>query len=470
MDSFMSFNLFKLQLSLLLGLSLLACEKPTTAPESAPEASKPALQEIQLSPQALKNSHLSIRTAGPLVLQQIRDFPGKIAMDQHRVQTVSSKLSGVAQLTHTHVGERVTKGELLAVIESRELADLRLEYIQRGKEREQAQRLLQREETLNRRIQTLIKALRQGSSPKSIHQQVLGLQIGNSKSQLLSHYSRLNLADQTYQREKSLAESQLATNQELQNARQELDTAKAQYLGALEEITWQRESLLIEQRQSLNMTESALSASKAKLQTFGPAGLQSLSQTHLTRFEIRAPLSGIVVEKQVMEGQGVQPDTPLFVVADLSEVWAEVQVYESELDNIHLGQSVMVRAEGLKQSSPGKISHVKPLVDEISRAAEAHAHIANPGLIWRPGMYVTVSVTEGQYKVPVAVDKLAIQQWQGKPVIFVKKGEHFQLRPVETGRSDSESIEIRKGLRAGESYVSKNSFVVKSIFMTTGEE
>jgi len=475
MEFYMFFRLYFASF-LCLTLSLLSCEKPPETAKTAPSAPPKQAQAQSQTPtqtltaKAIQNSQLEIRTAGPRTLQQVKDFPGKIALDQHRVRSVSSKVAGVAAHCDKHIGERVQAGEILAVIESRELADLRLEYLQRSQERELAQKQLQREDSLSQRIQSLIRALRQGQSPEKVHQQVLSLQIGSSKSQLLSFYSRLKLAHQSYTREKDLIASQLATSQEFEAARQELESARAMYLGALEEITWQRENVLLEQRKNLSLADSALNSSKAKLLTFGPAGLQSLSPSQLTRFEIRSPISGVVVEKPINQGQGVMPESPLYTIADLSEIWAEVQIYESELDHVRLGQRVVVRAEGLKQSSSGQITHVKPLVNETSRSAEAHAHLANPGLIWRPGMYVTVAVTEGVFPVPVAVQRIAVQQFEGKPVIFVKQGNTFQMRPVQLGRQDREWVEIRTGLKPGENYVSKNSFVIKSVFLTAGEE
>ncbi|PIQ25838.1 hypothetical protein COW36_22110 [bacterium (Candidatus Blackallbacteria) CG17_big_fil_post_rev_8_21_14_2_50_48_46] len=460
--------------TLLLACSLLvlsACpqEKPKAEEQTAPPQ-KTQGQELKLSAQAIANAKLELLQAGPKTLRQIRDFPGKIALDEHRVQAISSRVSGVAELTDKHIGQRIRQGDLLAVIESRELADLRLDYLNQQKQTEQAKKLLQREENLGKRIQQLIQALRKGGQPESIHQAVLGLQIGSSKSQLLTHYSRLRLAQTSFERENKLAQDQLSTSQELQQARQELEAAKAQYIGALEDLTWQRENTLLEHRQTLRLAQSALESAQAKLQTFGPGGLTHLSPNQMTRYEIRSPLSGVVVEKNVTEGQGVMPDAPLYKVADLSEVWAEIQIYESELDHIRLGQQVMVRADGLKQSAPGQITHVKPLVDEVSRSAEAHAHIANPGLIWRPGMYVTIQVTEGTWQVPLAVKRQALQQLEGKTVIFIKQGERFLPREIKTGREDGQSIEILAGLKAGDIYVGKNSFVLKSALLTAQEE
>lgn len=448
-------------------LALLAACSPAKEAEKEVPASP---QRLEFSEQAIVNAQLEMLQAGPRTLRRIRDFPGKIALDEHRVQAVSSRVAGVAQLTDKHVGQRIQRGELLAVIESRELADLRLEYLQQRKQRDQARLLLQREEALGRRIQQLILALRQGGAPDQIHQQVLGLQIGSSKSQLLTYYSRLRLAQQSFERENRLSLQHLTTSQELAQARQELEAARAQYAGALEDLSWQRETILLEHRQKLMLAQTALESVQAKLLTFGPGVLSELQPERMTRFEIRSPLSGVVVEKQVTEGQGVVPDLPLYRVADLSEVWAELQVYESELEHIQLGQSVMVRADGLHQSAYGQITHFKPLVDEISRVAEAHAHIANPGLIWRPGMYVTVEVTEGTWLVPVAIRRESLQQLDGQTVVFVRKDKIFEPRPVQIGRSDKQWVEIRQGLKAGETYVARNSFVLKSALLGSREE
>jgi len=461
-------------LLLLLSLSLSACQPPaekTTAASGTPSAQSSNSETIlPLSEAAIANAALAWQVSGPQKISQSRDFPGRIALDEHRVQAVAAKVSGQARQLEKHLGQLVRTGEVLAIIESRELADLRLEYRQQQKALQLAQKQLERENALSARIQQLITRLQSGGEPGEIHQAVLNLQIGQHKARLISDYARLKLARQHLAREETLLQDQLSTRQTLQSLQEALASAQAAYSGGLEEVIWERESLLLTQRQQVQQLQQALETHSAQLRSLGvDPGLQ-LPPEQLAKLVLRAPQNGMVVEKPVTEGQGVSADQTLYVLADLSQVWAEVQIYESDLNAVRLGQTVEVVAADLDLKASSHISHVKPLVDKVSRAAEAHAYLDNPQHQWRPGMYVSIRVHEGEVLVPVAVKRTALQTIEGAAHVFIQTPQGFALRRVETGREDGSWVEIRQGLKAGESYVHQNSFTLKSALLSQEEE
>lgn len=439
-----------------------------------PNSSPPAQSQtatITLTPEAVKHSQLEILTAGPQVLNRTLELPGQIALNQHKVQAVVTKLPGVVIQTHHHVGEKVRQGEVMAVIESRELADLKLAYLNSRKAAQQAEQILQRETHLSQNIQQMISRLRQGGDPGVLLNELQSLQIGEAKARLMTDLGNLRLAYSTWQRENKLSQQQLASEQDVQQALRDYENAKVRYLAGFEEITWQREQLLLNAQQTHVLARTEMESAAAKLQVFGLSAAQ-ISQTQATglpRYEIRAPLSGTIVERPITEGQGVLAENTLFVVADLSEVWAEIQVYEKDLNTIKLGLPVQVKAPDLAQSMAGSIRHIKPLVDGTTRAAEAHAHLPNPQGIWRPGMYVTVAVSTDKRRVPLAVHQSAIQTLNGQEVVFSRHGNRFDLHPVTLGERDGTWVEVRAGLVPGEHYVGTNSFVVKSEFAKQSE-
>lgn len=448
----------------LLGLS--ACAPPAeenTAGEVTPAAQSAVLT---LSEAAIAHAGLAWQVAGPQKIRQSRDFPGRIALDEHRVQAVAAKVSGQARQLDKHLGQLVRAGEVLGVIESQELAELRLNYRQQQSALRLAEQQLARENALSSRIHQLVSQLERGGDPGSIHQAVLQLQIGDSKARLLSEYARLRLARQNRDREAALLKEQLSTSQTLQALQQELASAQAAYSGSLEAIRWERESLLLSQRQQVTLAQQSLAAQSAKLASLGADPGAMLPPAQLARLVLRAPQNGMVVEKPVTEGQGVAADQTLYVLADLSQVWAEVQIYESDLNAVRLGQRVDVLAADLGLKASSVISHVKPLVDTVSRAAEAHAYLDNPHKQWRPGMYVSMRVYAGEASVPVAVPRTALQTLSGEPHVFVHTAAGFVPRRVLIGRSDADWVEIREGLKAGEACVHQNSFTLKSAWLS----
>jgi len=102
------------------------------------------------------------------------------------------------------------------------------------------------------------------------------------------------------------------------------------------------------------------------------------------------------------------------------------------------------------------------VVGEATRTAVARVVLPNPTGVWRPGLFVAATVQVEEVRVPVAVPDESVQTIDGRPVVFVPEGEAFEPRPVVTGRTDGEWVEIVSGLAAGERCVIRNSFILKS--------
>jgi Cu(I)/Ag(I) efflux system membrane fusion protein len=181
------------------------------------------------------------------------------------------------------------------------------------------------------------------------------------------------------------------------------------------------------------------------------------------RLPIYTPLSGIVVDKLVLEGQYVKEGDPLFSVADLSTVWVEAELYENEFPNVKLGQ----RVEILSQSYPGttfagKVSYIYPFLDPKTRTVKVRVALANPGLRLKPDMFVNASI-----KVPLgnvmAVPVTAVMDTGMRKVVWieVKKGT-YEPRDVETGPRVGDYIQIVSGLQDGDTVVSSGGYLIDS--------
>jgi membrane fusion protein, heavy metal efflux system len=190
------------------------------------------------------------------------------------------------------------------------------------------------------------------------------------------------------------------------------------------------------------------------------------SNESLARYEVRSMISGTVTEKHITLGEFVRDDEDVFVVADLSTVWANITVYARDIDRVRKGQTVEISVVGGGQRATATIDYIAPSLGEESRAATARAVIRNPKLEWRQGMFVSARVVLEEPTVPVAVLDSAIQRIEGREAVFVQEGEGaFEGRFVSLGRSDGEWTEILSGLSAGEPYVSAESFLLKSELM-----
>jgi membrane fusion protein, copper/silver efflux system len=114
-------------------------------------------------------------------------------------------------------------------------------------------------------------------------------------------------------------------------------------------------------------------------------------QTHVT---ILSPISGIVMEKKALEGKYVAEGEELYTVADLSTVWAQMKVFEGDIDDIPLGTQVELHSPAYpNETFEGRIAFVAYSLDPSTRTVLARVEIANPELKLRPGMYVNAIIS-----------------------------------------------------------------------------
>jgi cobalt-zinc-cadmium efflux system membrane fusion protein len=151
------------------------------------------------------------------------------------------------------------------------------------------------------------------------------------------------------------------------------------------------------------------------------------------------------------------------VVADLSTVWVDINVYPKDLEHVRPGNIVRVEASNIKRETEGKISFIGPVVSEHTRTAVARVVLPNPENVWRPGMFVTAQVATASVEAALVVTREAIQTIEGKPSVFVEtETGAFRAQAVTLGRKSERDVEISSGLKAGDKYVSKGTFVLKA--------
>ncbi len=187
-----------------------------------------------------------------------------------------------------------------------------------------------------------------------------------------------------------------------------------------------------------------------------------LPESSLTRFDIKAPLDGQIIERHITLGEAVQADADVFVIADLSTVWVEIMVYADDVSSVQTGQTVVVRSTSVGGEATGRIWFVSPIIGEETRGARAIVELPNPEGIWRPGLFVTAEILTDEIELPLAVSLDAIQTLRDWSVVFVNYGDIFEARPLELGRKDDRWVEVLSGLSPGERYASTNSFILKA--------
>ncbi len=175
-----------------------------------------------------------------------------------------------------------------------------------------------------------------------------------------------------------------------------------------------------------------------------------------------APVNGIVLEKQVLEGQQVMPGMRLYRIADLSTVWVEGAVFEQDLQLVREGAQAHIEVAAYPGVHVmGRVSFVYPTVDERSRTNRVRLTVANPELRLKPGMYATVyfDANIGQDVLTVPAD--AVVQTGVRNLVFHRHPDG-SLHPHEVvvGARASDRVQILQGLAEGETIVASANFLV----------
>ncbi|CAM2942944.1 efflux RND transporter periplasmic adaptor subunit [Legionella worsleiensis] len=186
------------------------------------------------------------------------------------------------------------------------------------------------------------------------------------------------------------------------------------------------------------------------------------SNESLQNYSIPAPISGTVVQKYATTGELAKGDKPIYDIADLAHVWADLTLYRKDAPLVRQGMKVVVTGDEGKPQSQSTISYISPLGIEDSQTILARAVLSNTERLWLPGMYVNATIIISKKTVPVAVPHSALQRMQGRDVVFVQQGDFFEATPVVRGEEDEFWVEIKSGLESGQYYVRDNSFYLKA--------
>ncbi|MBI4383696.1 MAG: efflux RND transporter periplasmic adaptor subunit [Nitrospinae bacterium] len=421
----------------------------------------------ELSEEAMKNAGITLAAAGPAQLKNALVLPGEVGLNEEKVAHVVPRLDGVVKKVNKALGEPVHRGEIIAVLESRELADAKSDYLAALKRANLAKADIERETAVFENASKMLEVLERESDLDEIYRQLQGLTIGESRAQLLPAYTKLKLAKSVYLREKGLFEKKISSGSEYQIALEEYKSAEAKYLSLREKTAYDGSWNLLQKKRAAELAGLDLETARQKLLALGLAqpeiaALPNQTGSVFTRYELRAPIDGVVVRKHVAAGEAVRKDADIFLLADLSEVWVNIAIPAKDVKNARLGQRVRTYSENLGLEAEGTLDYLGSIVDERTRTVTGRVVVPNPEGRWRPGAFVTAELLLEENPVPLAVPAEAIQTWRDGPAAFVKYGDFFEARPLKLGKSDGEFVEVLRGLRPGERFAAKNSFTVKA--------
>jgi membrane fusion protein, heavy metal efflux system len=180
---------------------------------------------------------------------------------------------------------------------------------------------------------------------------------------------------------------------------------------------------------------------------------------------LRAPFSGIVTKAAASPGDIIDESREVFSVADITRVWVQAEVYEKDLGRIRVGQDASIRLDTYpNETFAGKVSYISDALDPQTRTARVRCEVANQQLKLKTDMYANLELPTTFSKQAIAVPESALQQVEGKNVVFVRHSDtEFEKREVERGVTVGGKTEIVGGLKVGEPVVTQGAFHLKSI-------
>ncbi len=228
--------------------------------------------------------------------------------------------------------------------------------------------------------------------------------------------------------------------------------------------------------------ESVMTSSIPELKT-GASSLVAASKTRLALWDISeqqlgdlekkgepqrsltlyAPYGGFVIKKEVNEGMKIMPDKELYTIADLSTVWVNADIYETDLPRIKVGQQATITSAGNPgETLHGQIAYINPYLDDKTRTVKVRVELPNPGYKLKPEMYVNAEI-----KIPggtqLSIPEESVLDSGLRKIVFVDKGEgHFEAKEVKLGAKMEGYYPVSSGLKAGEKIVASAAFLLDS--------
>ncbi|MGN0935488.1 efflux RND transporter periplasmic adaptor subunit [Acinetobacter amyesii] len=246
--------------------------------------------------------------------------------------------------------------------------------------------------------------------------------------------ANLDLSRQDYQREQKLWSQGISAKQDFQRA----------------ENTYRQAQISVQSAQS-------------RLQALGANSGQN------GRFIIRAPISGVISQKDIVVGENVQLADQLFTIEQLKDLWLEFNLAHQYSAQLQKGQNVSFKINGSDQLYSAEIQSLTSQADVQTGRLVVRAKLKQQSAELRPNVMVNVLLADSGTKNVLRVQKSAVQSIEGKDSIFIVESEqkgqvHLKAQALKLGQasSDGQWLEVISGLDAGQKYISQGSFLLKS--------
>jgi cobalt-zinc-cadmium efflux system membrane fusion protein len=372
---------------------------------------------------------LGIKTTG-----QIETLPSQ------KVQVTPPIAGKVVELL-VEPGAKVRKGQVVAVLSSPDLIDLRV-----GSQEKRTEAIAD--------LQQAQADLKLALQNRERYQQIANAEIAQAQSQAA-------FAQEKYTKDMQLASAgalprrnALESQTQLAEAKAKLTTASSRrdVIEADAQVT-RAQSALFSAQTRLKLSEAIY---QTRLQQLGTAGNSKGLVT------VTAPLTGTVADRPVTLGETVTVEAgskSLMTIVNDSGVFATANIYEKDLDKVKVGQPIKVKVASVpNQTFTGRISQVGTAVTGETRVVPVQAIVENSSGKLKPGMFADLEILTGQQSASVvAVPTSAIVDANGRKTVYAQNGNAFQAVDVELGETSFDLVEVKNGLFEGDIVVTQRA-------------
>ncbi|MCL5103783.1 MAG: efflux RND transporter periplasmic adaptor subunit [Armatimonadetes bacterium] len=429
---------------------------------------------------------------------------GKVTVPSDRLVKISPRIEGKIVAAHGTVGDAVSRGQVLAVISSVELAEARAQYRKALATLSAAQKNLQREMEIARLGAVSVRPVEEARAESLSAQGELAdakSELSQAKSELTQAESEFTQCKTRLRRARELYAGKIVSKQDLETAEAELkrdsaaiDAAKSkvsqaeariQKSNARTEIAKQylsREEKVYKGRildmRSVQSAKSEVASAQVEVQAAADrikvlgANPGGSGET----IAIVSPITGRIISRNTNIGQMASPADAIFTVANQLQVWIEADVYEKDLARIRKGQNAEIRVDAYpNRVFSGRIDAVSDILSPESRTAKVRCVVANSSGLLRGEMFARISLVTGSRGNCVLIPKQAILDDAGKKIVFtpcmdckedIAAGKsvcgNYDKLVVTTGPVHGDKVEVLSGLKPGTEVVTVGAYQLKT--------
>jgi len=406
------------------------------------------------------------------ILSETIELTGKVTLNEDHVAHVFPLVEGRVDEVKIQFGDKVKKGDLLVVVQSKEVGQAMLQLFQDRLQRDFAVIKDRWTQEVTTNVQAMLTLMREAAPIEAIEKQLTNRPMGEYRDRLMTAYIGQYKSRRQMDRLAPLSEDGVITGKQMLEAEAELNAARATMQSLVEQIQQdaQQASTISSQSVKELQTRVAVDETNLKIIGFDDDDLKTLDPATqgeaVSHYPVYAPFDGTVISKDVVLLERVGPDRQILSIADLATVWVTTNIYEEHLPLLRQldRQSIRLRSKAWPgRTFEARIFYAGDIVDETTRTISMRAVADNKEGLLKPGMFVNVEFPGFTESEVLQVPLTAIQEYEGKSFVFVHvKDDLFERRDLALGRHNAQAVEISAGLRSGEQVVVNGGFVLKS--------